>query len=82
MRHELCAVLLLAAVSVAQTPNNPPAGAPSLEKQKVLWQKLESTIHDVDQHLDGVMGVAMFSFGVGIAKGSRSKGKRGNGRRE
>jgi beta-lactamase class A len=37
----------------AQTP------APSLAKQKVLWQKLEADIHDVDQHLDGVMGVAI-----------------------
>jgi len=59
LRHGLCAVLLLAAVSVAQTPNNPSAGSSSFEKQKVLWQKLESTIHDVDQHLDGVMGVAI-----------------------
>ena len=65
MRHELCAVLLLAAVSVAQIPNNPPAGAPSLEKQKVLWQKLESTIHDVDQHLDGVMGLAIEDLKTG-----------------
>jgi len=32
---------------------------PSTEKQKALWQKLESTIHDVDQQLDGVMGVAI-----------------------
>ncbi|MGA8216657.1 MAG: serine hydrolase [Candidatus Sulfotelmatobacter sp.] len=65
MRHILCAVLLLAAVSVAQTPNNPPAGAPSLENQKVLWQKLDATIHDVDQQLDGVMGVAIEDLKTG-----------------
>jgi len=58
-------VLLLAAVSIAQTPHNPPAGAPSLEKQKVLWQKLESTIHDVDHQFDGVMGVAIEDLKTG-----------------
>jgi beta-lactamase class A len=35
------------------------------EGQKVLWQKLESTIHDVDQHLDGVMGVAIEDLATG-----------------
>jgi beta-lactamase class A len=66
LRHILCAVLLLvAAVSVAQTPNNAPTGAPSVEKQKVLWQKLESAIHDVDQNLDGVMGVAIEDLKTG-----------------
>src|SRR5947209_14104155 len=35
------------------------AASPSAGKQKVLWQKLESQIQDVDQHLDGVMGVAI-----------------------
>jgi beta-lactamase class A len=28
-------------------------------KQQVLWQKLETSIHDVDRNLDGVMGVAI-----------------------
>jgi beta-lactamase class A len=65
VRRIFCGVLLLAAVSVAQTPNDPPAGAPSLEKHKVLWQKLESAIHDVDQNLDGVMGVAIEDFKTG-----------------
>ncbi len=32
---------------------------PSPAKQKMLWQKLEADIHEVDQHLDGVMGVAI-----------------------
>lgn len=65
MRHVICAVLLLATLSVAQTPGNPTAGPPSLEKQKVLWQKLEATIHDVDQHLDGVMGLAIEDLKTG-----------------
>jgi beta-lactamase class A len=58
LKQLVCIVLFLAA-SLAQTANPLPANAPSAEKQKVLWQKLESTIHDVDQHLDGVMGVAI-----------------------
>ena len=41
------------------------APTPSSEKQKVLRQKLESAIHDVDQHLDGVMGVAIEDLKTG-----------------
>ena len=62
MKHLVCLVLFLA-TSFAQ---NNPAPPPSLaEKQKVLWQKLESSIHDVDQHLDGVMGVAIEDLNTG-----------------
>ena len=65
MKHMLM-VLLLAATSAAQTANSPSENnAPSPEKQKVLWQKLESTIHDVDQNLDGVMGVAIEDLTTG-----------------
>jgi beta-lactamase class A len=56
---------LFIAASFAQTANKAPTTAPSTEKQKVLWQKLESTIHDVDQHLDGVMGVAIEDLKTG-----------------
>ncbi|HTS38316.1 MAG TPA: serine hydrolase [Candidatus Solibacter sp.] len=57
MRHlplklSLCSFVLLF-TCVAQNT------APSAGKQKVLWQKLESSIDQVDQHLDGVMGVAI-----------------------
>jgi beta-lactamase class A len=45
--------LLFLAPCLAQT------SAPSAEKQKILWQKLEAEIQEVDQHLDGVMGVAI-----------------------
>ena len=65
LRYTLCVVLLLAGASVAQTAGNPPASVPAAEKQRVLWQKLESTIHDVDQHLDGVMGVAIEDLKTG-----------------
>lgn len=54
----LLTLLILLAAAVAQT------AAPSA-KQQVLWQKLESTIHDVDQHLDGVMGIAIEDLTTG-----------------
>ena len=63
MKQLLCAVIFFAS-SFAQTASNP-ANTPSAEKSKVLWQKLESTIHDVDQHLDGVMGVAIEDLKTG-----------------
>ena len=52
MKHILCCALFLS-TCLAQS------GAPSAGKQKVLWQKLESSIQDIDQHLDGVMGLAI-----------------------
>lgn len=58
MKPLACVILFLAA-SFAQTASNPPAGAQRNEKQKVLWQKLDASIRDVDAHLDGVMGVAI-----------------------
>jgi len=60
----VCLVLFLA-TSFAQTTSNLAATSPSAAKQKVLWQKLESTIHDVDEHLDGVMGVAIEDLKTG-----------------
>jgi beta-lactamase class A len=41
--------LLLVTTALAQTP----------AKQQLLWQKLESRIHEIDRNLDGVMGVAI-----------------------
>ncbi|MGP0020971.1 MAG: serine hydrolase [Candidatus Sulfotelmatobacter sp.] len=58
MKLFFCCVLLLAAC-LAQT------AAPSAGKQKVLWQKLEAQVQDVDQHLDGVMGVAIEDLATG-----------------
>jgi len=58
MKRLLCAALFLS-TCVAQT------AAPSNSKQKILWQKLESQIQDVDQHLDGVMGVAIEDLTTG-----------------
>ena len=58
MKRLLCCALFLATCS-AQT------AAPSSAKQKVLWQKLASQIEQVDQHLDGVMGVAIEDLTTG-----------------
>lgn len=55
----LLACILLSAACLAQTP------APSSNKQKVLWQKLQASIEHVDQNLDGVMGVAIEDLTTG-----------------
>jgi beta-lactamase class A len=55
----LCCALLIA-TCVGQT-----APAPSAAKQKVLWQKLGAQIEQVDQQLDGVMGVAIEDLTTG-----------------
>ncbi len=47
--------ILLASPAAGQTP------APA-EKQSVLWSKLESSITEIDRHLDGVMGVAVIDL--------------------
>jgi beta-lactamase class A len=58
VKHILCCALFLS-TCLAQS------SAPSAGKQKVLWQKLESSIQDVDQHLDGVMGLAIEDLTTG-----------------
>jgi beta-lactamase class A len=50
MKHLLC-VFLFANICLAQNASS--------AKQKVLWQKLEAKIEQVDHNLDGVMGVAI-----------------------
>lgn len=52
MKHVIFLAVLVS-TCLAQTT------LPSAGKQKALWQKLESSIQNVDQHLDGVMGVAI-----------------------
>ncbi len=58
MKQLICCALFVTSC-FAQT------AAPSAEKQKVLWQKLESSIEQIDQHLDGVMGVAIVDLATG-----------------
>lgn len=49
-------VSLATAAATAQTTQSPQ------EKQQVLWQKLETSITDVDRNLDGVLGVAILDL--------------------
>lgn len=58
MKFLFCCALFLS-TCLAQT------AAPSPAKQKILWQKLEADIQEVDQHLDGVMGVAIEDLTTG-----------------
>jgi beta-lactamase class A len=61
VRVLICSILLCA-VAVAQAPNAP---APSPAKLQILWQKLGASIQEIDQHLDGVMGVAIEDLSTG-----------------
>jgi beta-lactamase class A len=45
---------------MGQNPTNPPA-----EKEKLLWQKLEAQITEIDHNLDGVLGVAIKDLTTG-----------------
>ena len=56
MKHILCLFLFVAACM---------GQSASSAKQKVLWQKLQSKIEQVDQNLDGVMGVAIEDLTTG-----------------
>lgn len=58
MRNLLISLILLS-TCVAQN------AAPSSVKTEVLWQKLEASIQQIDQHLDGVMGIAIEDITTG-----------------
>ncbi|HWJ47151.1 MAG TPA: serine hydrolase, partial [Candidatus Udaeobacter sp.] len=53
----LLGFLLLLSTCIAQSTSSP--------KQKVLWQKLESKIEQVDLSLDGIMGIAIEDLSTG-----------------
>jgi beta-lactamase class A len=78
VKYLLCCTLLASlplVQSLAQTSTPPSASLfpqrdkqekpDKQEKHEVLWQKLEANIHDVDHHLDGVMGVAIEDLTTG-----------------
>jgi beta-lactamase class A len=50
---------------VALTPLRSSAQQPPQEKEKVLWQKLEAAVSDVDRNLDGVLAVAILDLTTG-----------------
>jgi beta-lactamase class A len=58
----LCLGLFVANLNAQSAPGE---HSTSSEKQQVLWQKLESSIHEIDHHLDGVMGVAIEDLTTG-----------------
>ena len=64
MKQFSCVLLFITACFAQNINNLPPAARPN-EKHKILWQKLEFTIHDADQHLDGVMGLAIEDLSSG-----------------
>jgi beta-lactamase class A len=53
-------LILLAVCACAQNPQTSQA-----QKRQVLWQKLATAIADVDQNLDGVLGVAIEDLTTG-----------------
>ena len=61
MRTLICTILLCA-TSAAQSSSAP---ASTFVKHQILWQKLGASIGEIDQHLDGVMGVAMEDLTTG-----------------
>ncbi len=57
----LVLLVVICANASAQNPSTSPPPS-SGEKQQLLWQKLEATVHQVDRNLDGVMGVAILDL--------------------
>ncbi len=60
--------ILMATPAVAQKATPAASCCPekaSTEKQRILWQKLEATVHEVDRELDGVLGVAILGLKTG-----------------
>ena len=46
-------------------PSSSRGQEPAPEKEQILWQKLEASIRETDQSLDGVMGVAILDLATG-----------------
>lgn len=60
----ILAALLLSVTVFAQTREAPEPNAP-IGRQQVLWQKLEAVVREVDQNLDGVLGVEILDLTTG-----------------
>ena len=56
--HLICAAVFVC--FVAATPLHSQTSV--AKKEQLLWQKLDASIHEVDQHLDGVLGVAILDL--------------------
>lgn len=58
----ICFALLAANLGAQSSLGGRHAAA---DKQQILWQRLESSIRDIDNHLDGVLGVAIADLTTG-----------------
>lgn len=67
LRLLLYVLVIVALIGSTATSQNAPAAGPSSsgDKQQLLWQKLEATVHEIDRVLDGVMGVAILDLSDG-----------------
>ena len=57
--------LLAAALLTAFATQTASAQQPPSQKELLLWQKLETTVHEEDRKLDGVLGVAILDLSTG-----------------
>ena len=60
--RRIAALVVLACLLASVGASAQSAAQVPPEKQQVLWQKLEISIAQVDQHLDGAMGVAILDL--------------------
>jgi beta-lactamase class A len=59
-------LICMAAVAASQSSSSVSAPHPAAnQKEKALWQKLGTSIHSIDDQLDGVMGVAIEDLSTG-----------------
>lgn len=64
----IATALLVSALALAQAPaassapEHPPQPAGTPAQSDLLWQKLETTVQEVDRELDGTMGVAVMDL--------------------
>jgi len=58
----LISLLMVAISACAQSAAPSPSPRAGDDKQQVLWQKLEASIHEVDGELNGVMGIALLDL--------------------
>ena len=66
IRFFSCCLLVVAALAQnGPIVNSNSASSSAAVKQEVLWQKLASSINDVDHNLDGVLGVAVLDLSSG-----------------
>jgi beta-lactamase class A len=65
-RHRaLVFLLLLMPFAFAQAGEKPCCAKPATDKEAILWRKLEAEIHTIDEHLDGVIAVAIEDLTTG-----------------